>query len=312
MITGVTLPIACVLMVLSSLAYSFEGSLKVSVRDEKGRALAGALVRASFERLLGPGQGWGFGRPDRRSCVTGADGVCVVSGDGDAGVVSLAVLFEGEVRAAAIEFRYQDLEQGVNPHWLPRDANIEVSLRRKAEPGQTLTKSISRLVFPGEGKPYAFDLLAGDWVIPFGVGIRNDIVFQLDVAKDEVVKRNGREYHHYDKSLTIDFTDQNSGVLAPPSLDRAAAAEFCSRPEAPQGGYQQHFVIRAVQDADAPPWSNVAADSCIYFRTLADPQHRDAGSLFGKIDGSISYGFSRSLEFVYQLNLTPGRRELDY
>jgi len=173
--------------------------------------------------------------------------------------------------------------------WNP---TIILTLKKVGKPIPMYAKSVN-LGMPVFEKPVGYDLMAGDWVAPYGKGVHTDIIFMGHFDK----KTNGES----DYTLTVSFPNVGDGIQefsAPVLLQDAVAgqSDLRSSQNAPADGYQPTFV-----QTNRDPNRN------FYFRvhTVLDENGNVKSTLYGKIYGDF-------MQFSYYLNPTPNDRNIEY
>lgn len=130
-------------------------------------------------------------------------------------------------------------------------------------------------------QPLGYDLIAGDWVAPFGKGTNTDIIFTVRKTDN-------------DTEFTITFPNRDDGIQefhVPFKITEGSALR--SPYEAPEDGYQSQLT-RKSNDYDE--------SRCYFFRVRTASNTR---ALYGKI-----YGDPMSL--CYYLNPEPNSRNVEF
>lgn len=134
---------------------------------------------------------------------------------------------------------------------------------------------------PVFNKPVGYDMMAGDWVAPYGKGTNTDIIF--------TTQKTGNDY-----KFIVSFPNRDDGIqeYIAPEADKGSALR--SPYEAPATGYGHRFV----RDAN-----NYNENRCYFFRIRTGSGEN--GPLYGKIYGDF-------MEFSYYLNPTPNSRNIEF
>lgn len=90
--------------------------------------------------------------------------------------------------------------------WEPWNPEVTIILRKIENPVPMYARDskFSEIEIPVIGKDVGFDLIAYDWVPPYGSGVHSDIIFQL---KRKFVASNDQ-----DSKLSIKFTNKYDGI----------------------------------------------------------------------------------------------------
>jgi hypothetical protein len=152
---------------------------------------------------------------------------------------------------------------------------------------------------PALDKPVGFDLMAGDWVAPYGKGANADILFVGHFDKHV----DGES----DFTLTVSFPNSDDGIQEFTEPDAEIGSFLRSSHEAPPDGYQSHWVQADDRKPGKPIETNRASNHNYYFRvrTVLDSQGNILSTHYGKIYGDF-------MEFTYYLNPTPNDRNVEF
>lgn len=155
-----------------------------------------------------------------------------------------------------------------------------------------------------EDKPTGFDLMAGDWVTPFGKGFHPDMFF--------TVHRKIINEREYNCTLTVTFPNKGDGIVVAPSEPITGSAFKTSRTAA-KNGYEPELDLH---------YSNTNSPESVfgYFirvRTIFDENGNVRSALYGKIPGNFRfYAGTKApragMGFDYYLNLKSNDRNLEF
>lgn len=158
--------------------------------------------------------------------------------------------------------------------------------------------------FPTLNEPVGFDLMAGDWVTPYGRGFHTDILLK---AHRNII--NDREFN---AELTVTFPDKDDGIVVAPS-EPAVGSEFKTSRIAAENGYEPELVLN---------FSNSRGPEKVfgYFirvRTVLDQGGNIKSALYGKISGNFRFyagtiAPTAGMGFDYYLNPTPNDRNVEF
>jgi hypothetical protein len=162
---------------------------------------------------------------------------------------------------------------------------------------------------PRENEPTGFDLMAGDWVSPFGAGKNTDLFLK--------VERHVVSDREYDARLEISFPNEGDGIVAlPPVPD--TGSELLMPPTASAEAYAPTRVWRQARTPSGP----AAGPEPVlgYFfrtRTILTEKAEIKSALYGKIMGDIDFYVGTrapksGIGFTYYLNPTPNDRNVEF
>ena len=195
--------------------------------------------------------------------------------------------------------------------WQPWNETLEVELRKIKNPralyigghkGGTFFSPSLKL--PGLDKEYGYDLMADDWVVPYGQGTHRDFIFKLT---GKVTGRN-----EYDFTQTLTFSNEGDGIQ---KYD--ASPHYGSRlrlpHEAPLKGYKDKLVQRKASTFDRFLFNDFPENRNYFFRvrTVKDEKGNIKSALYGKIYGNIGLSISKSISILYYLNPDSNDRNLE-
>jgi hypothetical protein len=155
-----------------------------------------------------------------------------------------------------------------------------------------------------EDKPMGFDLMAGDWVTPFGKGFHADIFFT--VHRKIITERE------YDCTLTVTFPNKGDGIgIAPTESD--TGSEFKTSRTAAENGYAPELDLH-YSHSKRP---DLVFGYFIRVRTELDQDSNVKSALYGKIQGDFRFyagtiAPTAGMGFNYYLNPTPNDRNVEF
>lgn len=200
--------------------------------------------------------------------------------------------------------------------WQPWNPTITIKLKRIKNPIPLYVRDIRQNLITGEfpvimpENEAGFDLIASDWVAPYGSGVHADIVFQLD--KNHPADNNFRDV------LTVRFPNNGDGIQSYDTPEDNASV-FKMPYHAPDGGYEEAIELE-YENVPGKIFVNPFARNKNYFfriRTQIDEDGNVVSALYGKIEGSIKFGAPTRLrtawlEWNYFLNPTPNDTNLEF
>lgn len=155
-----------------------------------------------------------------------------------------------------------------------------------------------------EDEPMGFDLMAGDWVAPFGKGKEVDMLF--------TVRRRIFSQREYDCDLKLTFPNKGDGIaVAPP--ERQEGSGFRTSRSAVEMGYEPS---RIWHYGHTNQTESVFGYS-FRVRTVLDENGKVKSALYGKIRGDFRFYAGTQVPhagigFDYYLNPTPNDRNLEF
>lgn len=157
-----------------------------------------------------------------------------------------------------------------------------------------------------EGESAGFDLMAGDWVAPYGAGTTADFVFRVD----RVLRRHG----DYDARVFLSFSNPGDGiqeVFASPASGSALRLDHM----APDAGYLPKWSMSVRKVPGSSVVQDEREDRNYYFRVRTVMRDgKIISALYGKIQRDFQLG-GMAVEkmgavFTYYLN-PDGTRNLE-
>ena len=149
-------------------------------------------------------------------------------------------------------------------------------------------------VFKKTGRPpiiftnsIGYDLMAGDWVAPYGKGANTDIIFT-----EEFNKKSITDFYF---KLTVSFPNAGDGIQEYTVPDDEKGSALRSPHEAPADGYQAQLVRENYHHPGQPGKADYDPNRNCFFRvrTVLDANGNVESALYGKI-----YGDPEQMNFV--------------
>jgi hypothetical protein len=286
--------------------YGQEAKITVQVTDENGMAISNAQVNAGFMTAMQPGEGWGTGGQNLVSGLTDANGFFSASGQATAGSIGLSVSKDGYYDSGGQSIIPNRLESSSH-RWVPWNPLINVVLQKKGIQVPMYARRVHELKIPEQGRPVGFDLMAGDWVAPYGKGEISDFFFGVNSKTNQV-------YPFYDITLNVGFSNDGDGIqsiIAP----KRGASELRLPRQAPIESYKPALKMRNCREPNE--YHTDFRDDQNYFfrvRTKKDAQGTIVSALYGKISGDflVSGSGDDKITFIYYLNPKPNDRNMEF
>lgn len=180
----------------------------------------------------------------------------------------------------------------------PWNPTITLPLKKIINPIPMYAKRLNTHV-PDLDKPIGFDLMAGDWVAPYGKGVNADIIFTGHFDK----RTDGES----DFTLTVNFPKAGDGIQEFTVPDAEKGSGLLSSHKAPAGVYQTQWVQTDNRKPDKPVETNRDPNRNYFFRvrTKLDESGNVVSAHYGKIYGDF-------MQFSYYLNPTPNDRNVEF
>lgn len=167
-----------------------------------------------------------------------------------------------------------------------RHPAFTLMLKKIGKPIPMYAKSITYIDFPAFNQPIGYDLTVGDWIAPYGKGLRADFLF----TENHADAKSGY-------TITVSFPNQGDGIQEFTRDSKLGVSSLVSLNEAPVDGYQPKY--------EKTQMSN--PDRIYYFRvqTKLDDNGNIVSAHYGKIYGDF-------MQFKYYLNPTPNDRNIEF
>ena len=279
-------PIAFAICAWAQDAHQWEALLNIV--DDNGGPVAGADVSVFYDvppALQGKD-------PGRINGLTDSNGVFTASNDDNTYSLRFLVQKSGYYADDLFnDFHGVFSSENLNPH-------LTLALKKVVNPIPMYAKLLNTHV-PALDKPVGFDLMAGDWVGPYGSGTHNDMLITGHFDKHA----DGES----DFTLTVGFPNPGDGIqeFTVPDSERGSALR--SPHEAPAEGYQPQWVQTDNRKPGKRIETNRDSNRNYFFRvrTVLDESGNVKSALYGKIYGDF-------MEFTYYLDPTPNDRNVEF
>lgn len=274
----------------SGSAFAIFDLAKITIRvvDETGKTVEGARV------------GIGFADNSQRH-ETSVDGITNSEGlfSGSAkcnGNVGYNVTKSGYYMSIG-EYSFNYEKKGII-RWEPWNPNVTIMLRKieNQVPMYARDTEVSTLIIPVTGKDVGFDLIAYDWVRPYGKGKVADLVCNLFVHDDGPTD--------YEYRVKINFPGQFNGIQSIED-DLLHGSEFKLPRFAPESGYNKGLTVFI--DRKAIIKKSHKKNMNYIFRIRSEVEKgKLKRAMYGKILGDFDIGTKKDgnafLQFKYYLN----------
>jgi hypothetical protein len=188
-----------------------------------------------------------------------------------------------------------------------RNPSFTLMLKRIGKPIAMYAKKEEAKV-PKENEPIGFDLMAGDWVAPYGTGKTADLLF--------TIHRQITSPQKFDADMELTFPNVGDGiVVVPPSSGSGKGTSPLLMPRsADESGYQQSLKWSYHNFTET---SEPASGYFLRVRTVLDSTGNVESAYYGKIQGDVRFLVGSKaphagIAFTYYLNPTPNDRNVEF
>lgn len=312
------------MVVSSSLAYALPtAKISIKVIDEAGQPVQGANIGIGFSLPKGKGQGAGSIIKGARG-LTDGNGLFTAKGESEA-YVSFGVLKDGFYNGSGGFSKFTGTTGIIGfRKYKPWNPTVELVLKKKINPipmyvyRLNLVEKNHKPELPMLGSFAGFDLMAHDWVKPYGQGVDTDMLIRVDV-------RRAISFQDHDVTLTIRFPNQGDGMIEyTPDISKGKSGLRLPH-HAPSSGYNPEYTRRYENNPETRrvgKYGNPEYDTNYFFRirTQLDKDGNVINGLYGKIHGEINlynYTLSRKdknpfFAFDYYLNPNEGDTNIEF
>ncbi len=220
-----------------------------------------------------------------------------------------------------LQVRFTNMTEFVSKKWLPYDDVQTITLQRIGRKIPLFVKEArpkrKQDLTTASDRKFAYDLVNGDWMPPFGTGEQADIEFKLLPREDFGMGMgpSGIPDPVFRDTIQVEFVGNDNGIV---KVTPPAGAVLKVR-TAPEGGYRGKFNIWFGQTKTMQDDTNIDKNACHSFRirTVRNERGEIVSALYGKIYGDFRFTYRYCLiptgvSFTYYLNLTPNDRNLEW
>lgn len=225
-------------LAISSSCHALVSSAKVTIKvvNEDGSPVEGARVGIGFDD---------YRNRNKENSVVGLsndNGLFSGSAATTSGAIGFNITKQGYYKSTGEHlFKEKKLLR-----WEPWNQELRMVLRKIGNPVPMYARDTVRSIIeiPVVGKNVGFDLIAFDWVKPYGNGEKPDFIFHLE-RLPEVSRKN------YAATLTITFPNKYDGLQKVFEQPRDGSAYKLPR-FAPEAGYEKKLVLQESFSAAGP------------------------------------------------------------
>lgn len=312
--------VMCVVNAFAASAYALSPkvALRVRVMDEDSRFLSEIPVACIFPDKTRLGD-------DDYSIVTnrtGRDGTAQFNGRSYNGWVEYGMIERnGYYSIDAIRTGFTNVVGIAMRKWQPYDEIHIITMQKKGDAiplfvrNEDLGWSCDLTTAPD--RKFYYDLVKGDWLLPFGKGVKADIEFRLLPRKDlgPGLGPSGIPGRSFRDEIILKFIGDGNGIV---SMTPPPNAVLKIR-EAPVDGYEQQCSSWSGRDSRMQRKQSEYNAKCQAFRirTEKNLEGKVVSALYGKVYGGFPLTYKvldhpSGVYFTYYLNLTPNDRNLEW
>ena len=277
-------------MVSNDACGAFHAKLTLKLIDDEARALTNMHVVAGFDTSADT------------SGSTDSNGLFTCSGESICGDAAYFVQTDGYYRSQG-QYKYTGgITNGCFQPWNPV---VNVLVRKIINPIPMIGKRVM-IEVPELERAVGYDLVKGDWVMPYGKGEEPDINVTL--------RKRFVNIRDFDSSMTISFPNVVDGMQETPRLPFRDSYFKLVR-VAPVSGYNVTNVV--VSESSTNYFE--PDDKMSYFlriRARTNEEGRIVSAMYGKIPKYIAFDVRRHkagiIGFPYLINPTPNDRNMEF
>ncbi|MBB5353563.1 hypothetical protein HNR46_003824 [Haloferula luteola] len=279
----------------------------VKVVDDQEMPVSNATVGVSTFLKWEPGQGFGEDIYDTEKSLSDLTGEASFSFQSKTGKIGIGVDAGDDYYRS--NWPHYKFKQVVSGRWIPENPTIPYVLKRKRDPIPLYAKTyiINHTTIPKKNEKCGYDLEKGDWIAPHGKGVTPDIVFNLEVNRDNGVYDN-------DCTLKVAFSNEGDGLISSPK-PLNEGSELRLDYLAPEKGYKPTLSMTASTDlADKVRHDGFERTRNYYLRvrTKLDEDGELIRANYAKVHGDFEFWYTGDMRFTYYFNPTPNDRNLEF
>lgn len=291
------------------------GQITFRVVTDSGKSVPNVPLTAHTFLRWQPGEGFGKDVYQDLAGKTDEHGTIVITFASERGDVRYGIYdVPGYYSTRNLEYQF---EKAQNNTWRPWNPFIDVVLKPIQNPipmhARRMGWVTAPLELPKKIQPVGFDLIAGDWVTPYGNGTVSDLVFSLTARVPFVSVEKP-----YDETLAITFSNKGDGIQSV-VVPLNQGSDLRLPRYAPEDGYEPKLEKHIGRPAEAEAIkSGVREDQNYFFRvrTALDEHGKITSALYGKVIGDIACDVINSktglIQFAYCLNPNPNDRNMEF
>lgn len=197
----------------------------------------------------------------------------------------------------------------VHGRWEPWNPVMTAVVRRVVNPIPMYAKCAEAKI-PILDQHIGYDLMAGDWLVPYGKGSTPDLLFKFH--------RRVTNQADYEQSIHLSFPRDSDGIQEQRG-DAWPGSDFRFSRYAPDKGYGKDYGYTRGLDPQKGRYGDQDPANRVYFirvRSKLDETGKLKEAYYGKIIGSIELAGVGTdnfrVSFTYYLNPTPNGRNMEF
>ena len=272
----------------------------IQVQDDQHKVITGARVVVCFVVSAGPASG---SKSIERAGLTDTGGVFTAFGE-----TAEKIFITVEMDSYYSNYTKYRFTNVVANKWQPWNPVVTQVLRRVENPIPMYAKHVEADL-PSADQPVGYDLIAGDWITPYGKGTHEDLIFK-------VTKRRVISFKDFNASLLLDFSNKTDGLRRKEG-GSFGDSRFPWSYNAPEEGYDESQQI-SIGYLPGKGYFETNESATCYFRvrTVTNEQGVIVSSYYGKMPEPIKFDVRDTktgwIKFTYYINPTPNDRNMEF
>ncbi|WFB36361.1 carboxypeptidase-like regulatory domain-containing protein [Kiritimatiellota bacterium B12222] len=179
---------------------------------------------------------------------------------------------------------------------MTEEQDQRLTLRKKIKPIPLYAKRW-RIVTENTNKNLGFDFEKGDWVAPYGKGVKSDVIFNVEFSKKDIWT--------YEYKLKVSFPNEFDGIQ---TFETAKYSELKSPHLAPLGQYKKVWVHKSSRNGKNRQKQTDSMPNRNYWlrvRSKVDDDGKLIAANYVKVYGNFP-------DFHYYFNPTPNDLNLEF
>lgn len=279
----------------------------IKVVNEHGEGIVGAKANVTFSKPKGGGQGWGE-KSNSVNILTDANGMAEFSG------TTTSHIYYGASKegyySSSYHLKYKKVSGVIGFRtYLPDNPILTVVLKKKINPAGLYARAykagVEALYLPKTNISIGFDLIEGDWVVPFGKGTHKDFVFKLT--------GENTAWNKFDVTMELSFSNEGDGILIF-ETDPLFGSKLRLPHNAPTDGYVPNLNQRYASVPEKMIANDFPENRNYFFRvrTKLNNKNNIVSALYGKIHGNIQFAKNGLIRLSYYINANENDTNLEF
>jgi len=181
--------------------------------------------------------------------------------------------------------------------WQPWNPELKVVLRKIENPIPMYARKTDNLMIPVVGEPIGFDMVAFDWVSPYGKGHKSDFIF--------TVEKEVKSKREFTSKLIIEFDNEYDGIQV--FKEKWFYGSEMKLPRfAPETGYAKSMELKFDNSPVCGISKTSEKDDNYIFRIRSKEENGKIIAMYGKIIGPIKFEpRNETANFIFKYYLNP-------